>query len=490
MRNLPVDWSEGMFLRPHHFQAADRYWTEALQTSEPFDHQYNYGLRRVEISQEALLNSQFKVHELEARLRDGTIVTLGSGAEPDRVDLRGEMDRLSDAVSNVSADLKDSFQVAPTVRVYLAVPRLKMGAANVADESTETPHRYNRETRASQDEGSGGNDQELGLKSLSARILLSTENRVGYECLEIAEIQRAGDQDATPRLNPKYIPPLLSVDAWPELQRNIVQAILDIVGAYVERFSEVIKGRGITLVSEDPRDLDRLWMLSQLNECYAVLSVLAFASGVHPYDAYAELCRLVGKLAIFGDARRVPTIPQYDHDDLGGIFHWVKQQVQESLRHVPEDEYQRRPFIGAGLGMHVTLDPIWLNPDWQWFVGVALGEASEQDCREALSAGQLDWKLGSAQHVEIIFQQGRQGLNLVACPRTPRALPSKGWVYYEVNRDNEAWKEVQRTQTLAMRLKDKLILNRQNLQGERRLIVNYKGRSIALEFALFAVRVR
>ena len=33
MRNLPVHWSEGMFLRPHHFQAADRHWRELLATS-------------------------------------------------------------------------------------------------------------------------------------------------------------------------------------------------------------------------------------------------------------------------------------------------------------------------------------------------------------------------------------------------------------------------------------------------------------------------
>ena len=45
MHNLPVHWSEGLFLRPHHFQAADRYWTEAADLSEQWDHQYHYGIR-------------------------------------------------------------------------------------------------------------------------------------------------------------------------------------------------------------------------------------------------------------------------------------------------------------------------------------------------------------------------------------------------------------------------------------------------------------
>ena len=30
MRNLPVHWSEGLFLRPHHFQAMERASAERL----------------------------------------------------------------------------------------------------------------------------------------------------------------------------------------------------------------------------------------------------------------------------------------------------------------------------------------------------------------------------------------------------------------------------------------------------------------------------
>src|SRR6476469_8516675 len=45
MRNLPVFWHEGMFLRPQHFQAADRYWSELAEVSQQLDHPYYYGLR-------------------------------------------------------------------------------------------------------------------------------------------------------------------------------------------------------------------------------------------------------------------------------------------------------------------------------------------------------------------------------------------------------------------------------------------------------------
>ena len=61
MRYPPVHWYEGLFLQPHHFQAADRYLTEVMQSSLEFDHPYYYGIRSLEYGAEALANHQFEV---------------------------------------------------------------------------------------------------------------------------------------------------------------------------------------------------------------------------------------------------------------------------------------------------------------------------------------------------------------------------------------------------------------------------------------------
>ena len=74
MRNLPVHWHERLFLRPQHFEAADRYWTELLQTTEQWNHPYPYGLYDLEYSEDALKNHRFEIQRLRARMRDGTIV--------------------------------------------------------------------------------------------------------------------------------------------------------------------------------------------------------------------------------------------------------------------------------------------------------------------------------------------------------------------------------------------------------------------------------
>jgi type VI secretion system protein ImpJ len=470
MRNLPVHWSEGLFLRPQHFQAADRFWAETLATGEQWDLHYNYGLRAIEVSHEAIGNYQFQVNLCHARLKDGTLIALEPGQEMDRL------------------DLKEAFEKESVVRVFLAVPKLKLGATNVVAGGDGAKVRYGEVKQSVQDESFGGNDQELQFRMINVRLLLSTQDLSGYEVLPIAQLERSGARESTPQIDDKYFPPVLAVDAWPPLGRDIVRAIYDLIGKKSEVLGEQVVNRGLTLVSQEPGDLDRLLMLSQLNIAYATLGVMAFAQGVHPLAAYTELCRIVGRLSIFGAARRPPEIPKYDHDDLARIFRYIKEQIELLLESIRDYEYEQRFFMGEGKGMRVSLESKWLGGDWQWFVGVMRGSLTEQECMTLLSPGELDWKLGSARQVDSLFEYGAEGMHLTPLPQSPRALPpGRDWVYYEVSRDNAPWKDVLQTQTLAMRLKDSLIINRNELQGERKLVVSYRGKQVALQFALFAV---
>ncbi|HQU45735.1 MAG TPA: type VI secretion system baseplate subunit TssK, partial [Pirellulales bacterium] len=333
-------------MRPHHLQAADRYWAELIQTSEQWDLQYNYGLRQLEYSKEALLNFQFQMNTCQARMKDGTLVSLGAFQEPDRVDVKRALQDVEN-LRQQTIGLEEAFQARAKVQVFLAVPKLKLGSANVAtaaDSDEGELCRYHESQSALQDESRGGNDQEVRFRSLNVRLLLSTEPTAGYELLPIAEIERAGAGGATPQLT-TYIPPLLAVDAWPPLARDFVRAIYDMVGNKLQLLTEQVQSRGLTLASQEPGDLDRIWMLAHLNEAYATLGVLTFAGGIHPLVAYTELCRLVGKLAIFGPDRRVGEVPRYDHDDLERIFAWVKLQIDMLLHAIREQSYQQRFFV-------------------------------------------------------------------------------------------------------------------------------------------------
>jgi type VI secretion system protein ImpJ len=474
MQHAPVNWHEGLFLRPHHFQAADRYWTETLRVSEQWDHPYNYGLLAIDFSREALGNQQFEVRLLKARMRDGTLVALEHGQEPDRI------------------SLSEAFDKKEVVTVYLGVPKLKLGRPNVAGEGTATPARYLPMRLGLPDEQTGGNEQELELRQLNARLLLSTQDLSGYELLPIAQVKRASAGGARPQLDESYIPPVIALDAWQGLGRDIVRATYDVIGQKIEVLSQQIASRNIGLDSRNPGDLERILMLGQLNAATSALSIIGFAQGTHPVVAYTELCRICGQLSIFAKDRRAEPAPPYDHDNLAGIFKEVYLRIQRLLNAVRDYEYEQRAFTGVGLGMQVTLEPKWFNSDWQWYIGVNKGDLTVQECQELLSSGALDWKLGSSRQVEILFKQRAPGVEMRPLDRPIRALPSlTDWLYYEVHKcEGPAWRDVQATQTLAMRLRDSLITNLDQLQGKQQLVISNRGRNYPLQFALFAVPMR
>ena len=488
MRNLPINWTEGLFLRPQHFQAADRHWNEFVHTSEQWDHPYNYGLHSFEYSREALANHQLEINEIKARMRDGTLVSLVGGQGLDRLDFKEALEKLH----KQEGDVDEAFTAESKLRVFLAVPKLQIGRANVGRPGEADQARYLESEQSTQEESRGGDDQPLQFKALNVKLMLSTDDHAGYEVLPIAQIDRAGDERAVPQLDENYIPPVLAIDTWPGLGGEIVRAIYDIVGRKAEVLSQQLVNRGTGLDSRHPGDLDRVLMLSELNAAHSSLGVLAFARGVHPLTAYTELCRLVGQLSIFSDERKSTGVPSYDHDDLAGIFRPLRQRIEQLIYSVRDYEFQQRYFIGVGLGMQASLEPQWFNSDWQWYIGVNKGDLTLEECRDLLSPGQLDWKFGSSRQVEILFSQRAEGLQLIPVDRSIRSLPaSQDWIYYEVpRRDAPAWRDVQQTQTLAVRLRDSLIVNRDRLQGERTLVVSFRGKKASLQFALFAVPVQ
>src|SRR5689334_4406318 len=70
MSSPAVHWQEGMFLRPQHFQTAQRNWAHLIERNSKWDQHYNWGLRTLDLDLDALTNHRLVVRALEARLRD------------------------------------------------------------------------------------------------------------------------------------------------------------------------------------------------------------------------------------------------------------------------------------------------------------------------------------------------------------------------------------------------------------------------------------
>jgi type VI secretion system protein ImpJ len=485
MPNLPVHWHEGMFLRPHHFQAADRYWAETLQASEKWDHAYNYGLRSFDYSKDALANSKFLLRSCSGRLPDGTLVTHAA----DQLDLADDVQNSAQLSERVEGVVERDEAGRAGVRIYLALPRLNPRAANVArgKDADAATMRYRLSKDSHGDESSGGNEQEIEFRRPNLVLRSSGRPLSGCDWMPIAEVRRGAGPGGTLELSGDYIPPLLAVDAWEPLKWLLID-IYHQVGERIDRWSKLLADRGTTLASQEPPDVRLYFMLSHLNESYAALHLLTQADGVHPFAMYVELCRLVGKLAIFGKSMRPPEIPKYDHDNLAYIFKWVRDRIAADLVLEVQQTYEQRYFERMGVLMRVTLKQEWLQSGWDWYVGVRSSDLAPNGSRVLLEPGTLNWKLGSDREVESIFQRGRQGVRVTPLDQAPRLLPELHWDYYKVAREGPDWPDIEQAGTLALRFSDKFTAKSERGAGNRVLTVVHLGRQINLEFCLFAYR--
>ncbi len=468
MQTQPVHWHEGMFLRPQHFQLSTRYALAVSDRGDKWDQYYNWGLRSFELDRNALANYRFVVRNLEARYRDGTQVAI-----PEDLVLP-------------ALDLKPALSQNGELSILLALPLLQPNRSNVGLVPGDHFARFVIDTQTLQDENTGVNAQPIQVRRLNVKLMTSLQNSAGYELLPLAKLIRADRAEAIPELDESYIPPVLSCDAWQPLRNSVLEPIYDRIGKKLEFLSGQIVSRNITFDSTGQGDRLLFEQLRSLNEVYAPLGVQLFAQNRHPLETYRTLSEAVGKLAIFDPQRRLPPLPNYDHDDLASCFWRVKHLIDNCLDVVVEPDYCERPLIGAGLRMQVALESSWLERGKQIFVGVQTA-LSADECERLLTSG-LDMKIGSSTRVDEVFRMGAAGLRFNYCNHPPRSLPNQpGLLYFQIDRDSQAdeWDAVRNSLTLAVRLNENLIAS--NIQGERTLTIQLNGKTTALRFTLYVV---
>lgn len=471
MRYPGVLWTNGVFLRPHHFQASERYWEGWGVTQQRFDHPFGYGLHALQISKESLAQGVVEISGLQARLKDGTVIR-EQDSDVHRIPLETQRARL---------------QGGEPLTLYLALPALREGQANVAagPDVTGGIFRYREHALEVADENSGGDRQTLRVRVPNFRFMLSTDDRGGFETIPIARLRCDTSRDQVLTIDPDYFPPALNLQAWPPLAR-IVRRTYDEICSRMQTVGRQVRDKRISFSSRNQGDLELLLLLHALNESAGELAASLTAPGPHPLDAYETLCRIVGRVSVFGERRELQQPPHYDHDDLEPRFRWAYEQIHRLIFSLREDEYYQRFFVGAGKGMRVALEPEWFGREWDWFFGVYPINLSQEECKNLLK--QIQWVLGSGSRVDGLFARRGMGVTMRRVQNRPRMLPDTGnWLYFAIARDNAEWNQVEIDKTLAMRIKQEQIANLEQLDGQQRLKLAVGNRTYGLEFAIFAV---
>lgn len=408
-------WSEGMLIKPHHFQQYDR-WIDHELTGRTLPlHSYGWGLLRLRIAQDALSVGRFGLSDVAAILPDGTLLDApGHGSLP--------------PARAVPSTIKNGL-------VYLAVPTRAQDAADISAEGVV--RRFQAIDQAIKDTSRPEKaPTPLRVGVPSALFLFEGEPDAERIAMPIARIREVLASGAVV-LDETYIPPCLEA----RVSLRLMEIVAELRALLRARSEALVSGLDPARAANESASLLDMLVLYVINGQQAVLDHLSALPCVHPEQFFREIVRLAGQLATFGrDRRRMVEFAPYDHNDLalalGGILDLLRQQ----LAVVIERNVIALPLQDRGYGIRTAMiADRTIFQDCQ-FVLVALAEMPSEQLRASLPAAM---KVGSVEQIRELVNLQLPGVPMRALPVAPRSLPFiQNAVYFELDQGHERWRSL------------------------------------------------
>ena len=427
---MEINWGEGMFLRPHHLQQAGRFGRMALKREIDVARPYAWGIERINISISELESFTFSIRECNIRLKDGTRVIAPHNAEFEPRDFRKELDAAG-GLLDVSIGLPLMMEREPNTQML-----------------SEDKIRYQRRFKAFVaevvDENTGDNAQPIEMRKFNPRIFFKGEDATGYDTMQIARIERSGFEENKPILSPGYIPPILVMEAWPPLfdySKDIYHQLLAKNRSLVSQ----IAGRKIAFGSEGVGGPEAMLKLNITNRYVGYLKQWTSSPHLHPFDVFAELCRLAGDLAIFDDSRAMADLPLYDQDDLGKSYLDLLRLLEKLINNILPTTFIKRRFEPVENRREVAMEDEWLLPEVEFYLGIESEQDDDKIDREVSFL-----KMGSVEDLPTLINRRLPGLMLRRVRRTPIGLPDRpNYHFYRISREGRFWDSLLETKVLS-----------------------------------------
>ncbi len=410
-----VAWREGQFLRPQHFQQADRSLDSRLRARAELLRPYPWGLSEIVIDEEMAALGKFAVVRARGVMPDGT-----SFAIPDEQPPPPPLD--------LPEDTRDA-------TIYLTLPAAQLGAQEFREaESAAVETRFlveEIEVSDSFSDDRGGEPIDLARPNL--RFGVTRDQTYGRVLCGLAHIRELQGKRAM--FDDRYIPPVQDIAATRPLKHGLV----DILGRCEQRSDELAM-RAVEATDGGAETFASFLLLQALNRWIPVLRHLDSLPVVHPERLYEQLASLAGEIAtLIKPERQSPQLPPYNHEDLRASFGPLFDLVQSMLSAVFDRSAQQLPLEQAGPGAWVsTIVDRNLYQHGYFYLAVRAA-ATAEEVRQMFPAVA---KLGAVEKMRQIVDSALPGVPLRHTPTPPpqlRVLP--GYVYFELDRGAADWRD-------------------------------------------------
>lgn len=418
--NNKVIWSEGLFLRPQHFQQNDRYFETYIEGRCKGIRNYSWGIRELVIDEGALSLGKISISRLSGILPDGTPFNIPYDDE-------------APLSLDISEDVRSKI-------VYLALPLKRREATEVETlENEESLARYHPVVDKTRDSNAGMTEQvEVEIGALRLGLMLEGEGLGQYATLGIARIVECRSDNKVV-LDHEYIPPVLDCRASPKLY----DFLSELEGLFHQR-GDVLAGRVSSSGRGGSAEIADFMLLQCVNRCEPLMAHLASCEGLHPESFYQYAIQMAGELATFSSTtRRTLKFATYNHENLADTFAPVINELRRSLSMVMEQTAVPLNLQAHKYGIHVATIADRNLLKTSYFVLAAHADIPNEELSSRFPS---QVKAGPAEMISELVNLQLPGIALHQMAVAPRQIPyHSGFSYFELNRSSELWKKMSNT---------------------------------------------
>ncbi len=421
--NNKVAWTEGLFLRPQHFQQADRYHDQMLRARVGRITPYPWGITALEIDQDLAQQGKFAVRRCAGILPDGSCFDV-----PDTSPLPEPL-ALDEKTSNML--------------VGLSLPAIARNSREIDFPDSDSASRYWRASGSVIDSAAETRmEEEIDIAYPRLAYERMDGSKSGYIQIGLARIVEI--QDKTIVFDQRYLPPAVITQAHAGFS-----GIIDRVIGWIETKLEELARYAADPTAGGGLQYADYFILQVLNREIPVLRHLRGSQYVHPERLYERLIGLAGELATFASAQRMASIyPAYDHDNLADTFAPVLRDLQGALSARMERRAIRLELVERAQNAYVS--PIRDRGLFQHATFVIEVAAAKQLTEIQQQFPQL-FKLGPSTKMQDIIHAHLPGIPLVHLPTPPRQIRAlTDHVYFRLDRNTPLWTEFSQAPAVGM----------------------------------------
>ncbi|WP_380184650.1 type VI secretion system baseplate subunit TssK [Kalamiella sp. sgz302252] len=421
-----VVWTEGMFLRPHHFQQAESYQQSLLNQWGQAQRAWMWGFLDCEIDDAMLRQGKIALSSASGLLPDGTFFSFRDG--------KNGPPPLAIADSQGSE------------KVVLALPARRNGREEVIfSETTDSLARYVTFEREVDDcNALSVSPAVVQFGQLRLRLMLESELTAEWTAMAVVKIKEKRSNQV--QLESGYIPPMLNCSASPQLY----DYLNDMPGLLQQRSQQI--GQRLQQPGRfNTADMVDFMLLALVNHHLGHVSHLKNLPLLHPEQLFSTWLAFACELATY-TPQRYPdeALPVYDHDDLARCFGKLMLMLRQGLSQVLEDNAVQLPLAERSHGLNVaTLPATSMVREFGFVLAVRASVPAET----LLTHFPAQMKVAPVTKIRDLVQLQLPGMGLRPLSVAPPQIPwHAGYSYFELDKGSELWQEMEKSGAFALHL--------------------------------------